>query len=94
MKGTIVVDEIVLPVIDLSLVAGVIRIVAQAHGPMTLPMGEMWIRVHGEDGILLSASRGDLGVSPEEQHVPHDATTTISMDLQINRISSHAERRA
>lgn len=58
MKGSVVIDEIVFPIIDLRLRAGVLQIVAYAHGPLRAGGGEATeVHIFGEDGEVVTGAR-------------------------------------
>jgi hypothetical protein len=58
MKGTVVIDEIVFPITDLRLHAGVLQVIASVRGPLAAGGGELTeVRVFGDDGMTVIEAR-------------------------------------
>jgi hypothetical protein len=57
MMGTIVVDEQVLPIVNIYLEAGAFIVHAEAKGPMHMRAGQREVRVHDNEGHIVMTTR-------------------------------------
>ncbi len=83
MKGTVFVDEQALPIVDIYLRDGLVVVVAQRRGPMTLP-GQSEARIHDPQGNLVLVTPFDAG-----QHAwraNRRGTMTVVLPIRIDAV--------
>lgn len=85
MLGSVVVDEVVLPITGVQLVDGGLRITAHARGPLPLMSLARYV-VHGEDGrTMYRTPRADpTTIGPLEA----DSELTFTLDITLNNATA------
>lgn len=91
VRGTVVVDELVIPIVDVYLDRGLIYVVAETRGP--LPAGrDVAYRVHGRDGQLVYATApGITGLNWDP--VPAGTRLTVVCPLQVHDVTPTRRRK-
>lgn len=81
MIGTVVIDEVVLPIVGVRLSGGKLRITAEARGPMPLVRLADYV-VQGDDGrtIYRSSRTEGITIGPLNER----SSLTITLDVEID----------
>ena len=58
--GSVVLDEMVIPIVSLTLAEGQLVIVSKLSGPRTVDPGPVEVRIHGRDGSLFARGHARL----------------------------------
>lgn len=89
-RGVVVINEHVLPITDVRFVGGRIDVLCEVRGPgVYRPRGDA--RVHGEDGVVMWASRADD--LPEVLHLGVYDTMVLHWTLAIESVNGVPVRR-
>lgn len=83
-RGTLVVADVVLPVVEVKLHAGKFIVVGHGHGPFkALEWGNYEARVHSDDGqVVVHCLFREIGW----HKIDSDATLTIELPCEITEV--------